>query len=60
MLVKIKCPKCRSDKLESFRHSGVRTSADPKLPNAKGSVTYECLNPKCRHEFSEDELNKNE
>lgn len=55
MKEKIKCPKCESDKLETFNHSKVGSSEKGKLPNAKGPVTYECQN--CGYEFTEDELN---
>lgn len=59
MKEEIRYPKCGSDKVDSFKHSGAGPSNNGKLPNAKGLVTYECLNPKCRHIFSEDNLNKN-
>lgn len=54
MKTKIECPKCGSDKLESSRHSGVRSSNEGELPNGKGPISYECQN--CGHEFTVDEL----
>jgi len=55
---KIRCPKCGSENVEPYRHSAVGASKDSEKPNAKGPMTYECQNPKCGYEFSEDDLKK--
>lgn len=57
MREEIRCPKC-GGKLEPINHSKVGASEEGRLPNADGPVTYVCQNPKCKHEFSEDDLKK--